>query len=186
MGSISVPREQSKEQQLVCRYHALRFNRSRHSPTASELEFARDKLGVYNEDLLNLLLPTIAQLMERDFPKGKYFSAAAPYIDEVMTGHLKEQAARRKREETERLAEAEHHETHQAKETRRERDATLIARFESLSRAAKEKLWKEALASAPSEFDRDQMERARKADKPHFVLLQVLDRRQGHRSNNAV
>src|SRR5207248_708945 len=115
---VEVLHEQSKEQQLVCRYHALRFNRSRHAPTTSELEFARDKLSVYNEDLLNLLLPKIAEVMERDFPKGKYFSAAAPYIDEIMTSHLKEQAARRQRHEKERLADAEHRETHQAKETR--------------------------------------------------------------------
>src|SRR5205085_995397 len=67
---VEVLQAQSKEQQLVCRYHALRFNRSRHSPTASELDFARDKLAVYNEDLLNLLLPKIAETMERDFPKG--------------------------------------------------------------------------------------------------------------------
>jgi hypothetical protein len=175
---VEVLHEQSKEQQLVCRYHALRFNRSRYTPTPAELDFARDKLAVYNEELLNLLLPKITEAMEREFPKGKYFSAAGPYIDEILAEHLTSQAERRRRQEEDRLAHAKEHQVDQAKEARKEYDKKLIALFESLSSAAKEKIWQEAIAAAPSKFDRDQLHRARKGGKSHFVLLQVLDQHQ--------
>jgi hypothetical protein len=116
--------------------------------------------------------------MERDFPKGKFFTAAAPYIDDIMTSHQKQQTTHRQRLEDERLADARDRETRRAKETRQQHDAKLIAIFQSLSQAQKDKLWQEALQAASSQFDRDQIQRARRADKPHFVLLQVLDRHE--------
>lgn len=175
---MEVLTEHTKAHQLVCRYHALRFDQSRHVPTASELSFAQEKLDVFSDDLLNALLPKLAQTMEREFPKGKFFTAAGPYLDDLVAEYQKEQATRRRLEDERHKSEATERRAHQAKEARRKRDARLTAVFESLPPTAQQRLWDDALSAAQSQFDRDQVALARRNGKLHFLLLDTLARKQ--------
>ena len=173
---IETRNSQSPAEKLVCRYHALRFKRPRHTPYRAETSYAQELLRTYKPELLEQLLPRIAARVERKFPDGFYFTAAKPYLKQIVDEESSRERAR-EREQTEQADELD------TAKLKRQRDGERRAVWEGLTPEQREAFFVWAQTNCDSKFACQQLASNRMSPRKLCVLLRPLFDRWRQSSN---